>query len=432
MAERIVVVGVGYVGLPLLCTFAGAGFQSTGVDINKERVELINKGICPVIGDEPGLSDLLKERVEFGNLRATTDYDSCDEADGIFVCVDTPIDEKKKPILDSLKKAVSEIGMHIKEGAMVSIESTIPPGTMYDVVIPLLENSSGLEAGKDFSVVHCPERVMPGRLLLNLTSYDRVLGGLDEKSIELGVHFYSSFMKGQLHPTDLLSAEITKTIENTYRDVQIAFANEVALACEKLGADAFEIRRLVNTCPFRDMHIPGAGVGGYCLPKDPWLFASSVPNLRLKLIPTAREINESMPRHMVQLIREGIKESGKRMRASKITILGLAFLRDSDDTRNSPAFSIIDALSESAELVVHDPLVERKYKVPLTKDLKEALKDSDCAVLVTDHSVYREMDLDFMRSLMRTPFIVDGRNVFNAAKAREKGFIYKGVGKGSV
>ncbi len=425
----IAVVGVGYVGLPVSCALADAGFDVIGVDIARERNDKINHGICPILGDEPGLPEMLARVVREGRFHATDDHSEMRNADAIFVCVDTPIDQEKRPDLKVLKQACKSIGGNLRSRALVSIESTLPPLTMTKVVIPILEEESGLRAGKDIMLVHCPERVMPGRLLHDLRSYDRVIGGIDEASIEKGLYYYSKIVDGKLHATDLLSAEITKTIENAYRDVQIAFANEVALACEELGADAYEVRKLVNTCPFRDMHIPGAGVGGHCLPKDPWLFASSLKN-EPQLIMKAREINGSMPFHMVELVKRALNEADIDITEASITILGLAFLRDSDDTRNSPSLVIIDSLENVRELRVHDPFVEKGFKVPLLRDLNDALTGSDCAVLVTDHTVYKDLDLDMVRKVMRHPIIVDGRNVLAASDAERKGFKYYGLGKG--
>lgn len=430
--KTVVVVGAGYVGLPVACSFAGAGLKTFALEIIPERVRIINEGRSPIVGDEPGLEELLSRTVKEGMLTATTDSSVISNADFAVVCVDTPVDmDTKKPRMDILQGAVRSIGQNIKPGALVSIESTLPPLTMKNMVIPIIENESGLTAGKDFFVTHCPERVMPGRLLSNLANYDRVLGGLDERSIEMGVELYSRIVHAKLHPTDLLSAEMAKTLENAYRDVQIAFANEVALACEELGADAFEVRKLVNTCPFRDMHIPGAGVGGHCLPKDSWLFASSLKTTKPRIMTTAREVNEYMPVRMVELVKKGLEEAGVELASAKVAIMGLAFLRDSDDTRNSPSLTIIDRLiGQVKELIVHDPMVQKAYKAPMVRDIEEALANADSMVIVTDHSSYLDMDLESIKEMMRTPLIVDGRNVLNADAVRSMGFRYLGIGKG--
>jgi UDP-N-acetyl-D-mannosaminuronic acid dehydrogenase len=430
--EKVAVVGIGYVGLPLACVLAESGFRTTGIDVDKKRVDMINSGLSPIVGDEPGLPELLKKVITDGSLKASIRAEDAGGCDAIFVCVDTPIDPDKKPKLDILRSAVSTVGRSMKKGALISIESTLPPGTMMSVVVPILEKESGLRVGKDFLLCHCPERVMPGKLLNNMRKVERVLGGYDSESIKRGAYFYSRIVQAEIHPSDLLSAEISKTAENAYRDVQIAFANEMGLLCEKLGADAFEVRRLVNTCPFREMHIPGSGVGGHCLPKDSWLLLSGVPENEAKIIPDARAINESMPHHLAELAKNIMFKAKLDSARPRVAVLGLAFLRDSDDMRGSPAIAIIDDLMHDYELIVHDPLVGHPYKVDLTRDLDKALLGADCAIFVTDHTVYRNLDLEKVKRLMRTPAIVDGRNLFNRRDVERKGITYGGIGKGSI
>lgn len=423
------VVGLGYVGLPLACSFASAGFKTIGHDIDPVKIEKINHGVNPIEGDEPGLSQLLAEVRKNDMLKASLDPSLLSTADAIFVCVDSPIDEGKRPDLRFLRSAVETIAKNMRSGALLSIESTIPPGTMQNLVIPLLRETRGFEPGRDYLLVHCPERVMPGRLLRNIKEYDRILGAVDQSSSDAGTFYYSNIVDGKIHSTSLINAEITKTAENAYRDVQIAFANEVALQCEELGADAFEVRRLVNTCPFRDMHLPGSGVGGYCLPKDPWLLLSSTKNARKEVIPAARHVNEFMPWHMIELVWKGLREKKVEGRA-RIAVMGLSFLKDSDDTRNSPSLVIISGLMEDHDLIVHDPFVQRPYRVELVKNVDSALKGADCAVFVTDHSCYKELDLATVKKLMRTPILVDGRNIFEAQRCLEMGLTYIGLGKG--
>lgn len=429
----VAVVGVGYVGLPVACAFAGKGVRTIAIDIIPDRVRMINEGRCPILGDEPGLPELLSKVVKNGTLTATTDPLAIEEADAVIVCVDTPIDESTKaPRLDILLSAAGTVGDHIKNGALVSIESTLPPLTMKKQVIPMIESRKQMKAGTDFYIVHCPERVMPGRLLQNIHDYIRVLGGLDDRSLQKGLELYSTIVSAKIVTSDLTSAEITKTIENAYRDVQIAFANEVALACEELGVNAFEVRELVNTCPFRDMHIPGAGVGGHCLPKDSWLFASSLNDTKLKLIPMARVINESMPEHMISLTEKALKAVGLQLADSKIAILGLAFLRDSDDIRHSPSIPITKYFLEKAQVMVHDPFVQEMKGMPLTHDLEDAIRGADCVIIVTDHTQYKNLDLKAVGEKMRTRIIIDGRNVINASNPALEGMSYYGLGKGKA
>lgn len=423
--------GLGYVGIPLSAILADSGCDVVGVDVVAERALKINEGVLPLKGDEPELADMLEEAVRKGRLRASTDFSACGDRDAAFICVDTPIDDSHRPNNSRLVAAATGIGENMREGTLVVVESTVAPGTMLKVVAPALERASRSTLGKGFKLAHCPERVMPGRLLHNLRTYDRVLGGYDRQSIARATSIYSRFMKGKLHPTDLTTAEIVKTAENTYRDVQIAFANEVALICEQLGADAFEVRRLVNTCPFRDMHLPGAGVGGHCLPKDPWLLVHGGKGAKPMLIPTARDVNDSMPAHVVRLAGAMLEKAKIDKKKANVAVMGASFLQDSGDIRNSPSLPVIHAFSKCARLAVHDPFVVQLDGVEATKDLSDALADADLAIFMVAHKQYARLTPAKIKKLMRTPMVVDGRDIFQADKMRRAGVQYAGVGKGS-
>ncbi|MEM4265382.1 MAG: nucleotide sugar dehydrogenase, partial [Thermoplasmata archaeon] len=327
MTEKAAVVGLGYVGIPLACCLAQSGARVVGIDVDDSRLDAISRGKNPLKGEEPGLSELLAEVVGKKMLTVSREYSDIGDADAVFVCVDTPIDKKKEPVYDNLLSAVKRVGEHMKRGALISIESTIAPATMKTKILKILEKESGLKAGSGFYLAHCPERVMPGKLLYNIINLDRIIGGFDEKSADVAERWYARFVKGKLYKTDMTTAEVVKTVENAYRDVQIAFANEVGLICETLGLDAFEVRRLVNTSPFRDMHLPGAGVGGHCLPKDPWLLVYGGRKSHPSLMPTAWAINDRMPVHVVELVSEAFREAKLKMGKDKVvTVLGYSFL----------------------------------------------------------------------------------------------------------
>jgi len=422
---------MGYVGIPLSCLLAQAGSDIVGIDISPERVRLLNAGKYPLKGDEPNLPELLAEQVGKKALRASTDFSECKGAKAVFICVDTPIDEKKEPRFDHLMDAVNSVGENISAGILVVVESTIAPGTMRGMILPALEKKSGLKAGKDLFLAHCPERVMSGKLLNNLKNVDRVLGGFDKRSTEMAIKWYTPIIKAKLHTTDMTSAEVAKTAENAYRDVQIAFANEVGLICEKLGLDAFEVRRLVNTCPYREMHLPGAGVGGHCLPKDPWLLAYGGREADPKVIPAARKVNDSMPSHTAELALEAMREAGvKKGKGTCVAVFGLAFLDNSGDTRNSPASAVIGQLKGKYRVIGHDPYVEEFEGAEIIKDLDAALKMADCAIFLTRHKEYTMLTLERIAGLMRHKVVVDGRNSFDKRRAKELGITYRGIGKG--
>ena len=427
--EKIAVVGLGYVGIPLAASLADKGFDVVGVDVLEDRAAQINAGKLPLKGEEPGLARLLAKAVKKSKLRATAANEALRDRTAIFVCVDTPIDADKRPDNAKLEAAVTGIGRNLRKGALVVVESTLAPGTMLGLVARTLERESGQKLGPGFRLAHCPERVMPGRLLFNLRNYDRVLGGYDRKSILRATAIYSKIMKGKLHPTDLTTAEIVKTAENAYRDVQIAFANEVGLISEKLGADAFEVRRLVNTCPFRDMHVPGAGVGGHCLPKDPWLLVHGGRDANPRLMPAARAVNDSMPFHMLDLASEALAEKGRRFEDAVVAVMGASFLQDTGDPRNSPSVPVIESLKCAKELRVHDPYLADIAGTRTTGDLKKALAGADLAIFMVAHKGYDEITPAMLKRLMRTPVVVDGRNIFSSEGMRKAGIVYRGVGK---
>lgn len=424
---RIAVIGLGYVGLPVAALFAEKGYNVMGVEIREDRVKMINSGKSPIEGDEPGLDDLLSRVVGGKKLTATNNYHDLIDRDVILIDVETPVDENHIPRYSALTSACQSLAGVIKKGAMVVIESTIAPGTMQKTILPIFEKN-GLVLNQDYYLGNCPERVMPGKLLTNLRSMSRVCGGSSADTSSAMVTLYRCIVEADLDSTDWATAELVKTVENSYRDVQIAFANEVALICEKTGADVYRVRELVNKSPFRQMHLPGAGVGGHCIPKDPWLLASSVKDtdIPLKLIPSARAVNDGMPIHMVGLVRAALEKHGKTMHRSRVLVLGYAYLENSDDTRNSPSAALVGGLDAlGCEVVIHDPFVE-EYK----GDVFEKAGGCDAIVLMVRHNDYLSLNLKKLADNMRTAILVDGRRAFEPAIARSMGFDYSGVGLG--
>jgi UDP-N-acetyl-D-mannosaminuronic acid dehydrogenase len=420
----LTVIGLGYVGLPVACRFAEAGFRVWGLDRDRAKVAQVAAGVCPIKGAEPGLADLVARVIAEGQLSATTDYAVCQEAQAVLIAVETPLDESRRPRYTALEAALRGIGPNLAPGALVIVESTIAPGTMSDFVRPLLEETSHLRAERDFWLVHCPERVMPGKLLANLENCARVVGGVPPEAAQAAVALYRHVVQADLDPTDCLTAELVKTTENAYRDVQIAFANEVALLCESVGADAFELRRLVNKSPYRDMHVPGAGVGGHCIPKDPWLLvAGAGPGFEPRLIPAARAVNDGMPVHVAELVEDALQDVGIPLQGAKIGVLGYAYRENSDDGRNSPTAPLVDRLRQTgAEVSIHDPFVEE-----YVGDWREVVAGCDAVVVMVAHSAYRELDPAELHRLLRNPVLVDGRNIF--VQGQLEGFVYRGVGK---
>jgi UDP-N-acetyl-D-mannosaminuronic acid dehydrogenase len=451
--KKLVVIGMGYVGIPAAALFADSpGFEVTGIQRRSPRsgwkIDLLNSGKSPFPESEPGIAELIRRvAVEKGTFRVEDDYDAIRDADFILIDVQTPVEEgDHAPRYESLREVATEVGRTMKSGVLVCIESTVAPGTTRGLVKPLLEQSSGRTVGEGFSLCFSYERVMVGRLLHNIRSYPRIVGGHTPPCAERGATLYRSIVAAPVVPTDCLTAEVAKTVENAYRDVNIAFANEVALACESLGVDAYEVRDLVNNLPndpsnqsanpVRNMHLPGAGVGGHCLPKDSWLLKYGVDTygkmpVAMKVILGSRAVNDAMPAHLCDLAVEGLKEEGVDLPNAKVVVLGYAFLENSDDTRNTPARPLIAHLRSHGirHIVVHDPFVRTEEFPELETDVDRALSGADCACLVTRHGAYDRLEPDRLRKEMRHGVLVDGRNALGRFRG-ERGFRVKTVGKG--
>jgi UDP-N-acetyl-D-mannosaminuronic acid dehydrogenase len=449
MSQKIVVIGMGYVGIPAAALFADVKeFSVIGIQRRSKRsgwkIDYLNQGKNPISGDEPGLSELIKRVVKKGKFRVTDNYNECKDADVILFDVQTPTDEENKPRYESLKEVSHTVGKIMPKNVLIVIESTVAPGTTENIVKPILEKESEMKAGKDFSLAFSYERVMVGRLIHNITKYPRIIGGIDKKSIKKAMELYKKIVQAPLHQTDILTAEISKVVENTYRDVNIAFANEVALMCESLGVDVYKVRELVNNLPndpsnpaanpVRNMHFPGSGVGGHCLPKDPWLLKYGVDTygkfkIKPNLIIKSRHLNQYMPEHTVNLLENGLKQAKIELKGAKIAILGIAFLENSDDTRNTPTKTFYEILKKKgANPVLHDPYI-KDFDYKFTSDLDEVIKNSDALVILTKHKEYLNLNLRDIKNKMKKHVIIDGRNTFNKEECEKAGFIYLGIGK---
>lgn len=416
--KRICVFGLGYIGLPTACLLATHGYQVTGVDVKKEVVGKVNQGRVPF--EEPGLERLLQKALEPKSLIAKREPEV---ADVFLIAVPTPLDkEARMADLSYVKEAANSIVKYLKQGDMVILESTVPPGTSERLLLPMLE-SSGFEGSKDFHLVHCPERAIPGNTIYEMVHDDRIIGGIDRESAELAKELYSSFVKGDFYLTDLATAEIIKLIENTYRDINIALANEFARIAEEGGVNIWGAIELANKHPRVNILKPGPGVGGHCLAIDPWFLAAN--SSRSRIISLAREINDSMPRHVLTLVKELLKG----VKSATITVLGVAYKGDVDDIRETPALKFIKlAEDERYKVKVYDPRV-KSFEYPL-HSLEEAAQGSDCLILITDHSSFKQIDPVKLSLLMRNRNLVDTRNILEHEKWRNAGFEVRVLGVG--
>ena len=427
---KICVVGIGYVGLPTAALFSEQGFNVVGLDLNEDIVLKVNNGGSHI--KEPGLDSLIENNISAGRLSATSKIsEALDDSDVVIISVQTPIDNEKRPDLRYLVNAVEQLGRLLRREMLVAICSTVPPGTTVNLIKPLLEELSGLKCESDFYLAYVPERIAPGKALKELVENTRLVGGIGEKSTKFAAELFRTICR-DIKETSCTNAELSKLIENTYRDVNIAFANQVALICEHYGADAKEVIALANTHPRVNVLSPGPGAGGPCLTKDPYLLVHGLDPELQRLIFLARQINEYMPIHLVKMVDTALRSIGRRLGDSKITVLGTAYKPNVDDPRESPSKVIIETLiKQGAKVVAYDPYCKEYFGAEKTSDLFEAAKGSDCLIITTDHSEFKSIDLGQLGRLMLNRLIVDAKRIFDPAEAERKGFRYFAIGLGN-
>jgi UDP-N-acetyl-D-mannosaminuronic acid dehydrogenase len=419
------VVGLGYVGLTIAAALADAGFRVVGVDINVERVATINAGRSPIEGIEPELPALLERVTRTKQLVAVTEHHVLCEADVVLIDVETPIESDHRPRFEALRSACHAVGRVLRDGALVIVESTVSPGTTARIVAPLLEQASGKKLDDGFFLGHCPQRVMPGKLLENLRKLPRVCGGATPATARVMGALYGSVVRARLDETDLVTAELVKTAENTYRDVKIAFANQLGLICESVGADFHRVRELVAGAGAHDMLVAGAGVGGHCIPKDPWLLVHGIEGLEPGLVAAARAVNDRMPLHVAHLVEEALGEAGYALGGSRVVILGHAYLENTGETRNSPSAALLEHLrARGANVAIHDPWVPEH-----AGDVWERVHGAHAAVLMVAHEEYRGLDLVRLAGELAAPVLVDGRHLVDTEAAVRAGFVFRGLGR---
>lgn len=413
MLKKICVVGIGYIGLPTAAMFAKNGYSVVGVDINEKVVNELNRG--NILIEEPNLGELVKNMVDIKNLSASTT--PCN-SDVFIISVPTPINEGKKADMKHVISACKSILPYIRKGNIVILESTSPIGTTGGIIKPILE-STNFEVGKDIYLGYCPERVIPGNMLKELTSNDRIIGGINEISANKIKDIYSAFVEGNMYLTDTKTAEMCKLMENTYRDVNIALANELAMICNEIGINVWDVIRYCNKHPRVNIHSPGPGVGGHCLAVDPWFIVEKIPD-KAKLIKLSREINDYMPEYIFKKIEEILF---KNRTPRVVTVFGITYKANIDDTRESPIIKLIEILNKNGyDVRAYDPNIgEYKY---LYEDLSKACKDSDLIIIGVDHDIFKNIDFSNISLIMNNAVILDSKNFLNEKILVEKGFKY--------
>ncbi len=408
---KVGIFGLGYVGTSLAAALLKHGFDVYGYDINKEVSENIKRG--KFLYREREVEEIIKERriTVLDNPKRLIE-----NSDIIIIAVQTPI-IKNVPDISNVLTICEEISKSQLKDKLIIIESTLPLGTMRNKVLKTLE-TSGYSLG-DFYLAYVPERILPGNVMYEIENNPRVIGVADKKSGEITKEFYSTFVKSKIYITSFEIAELTKLVENAYRYINIAFSNEIALLCERYNIDVYEVIKLANTHPRVNMLYPGPGVGGGCLPKDTRFLLHAFKNagINSKIINSAIEVNEYMPKHVVKIIYKFVPKG-------RLAILGLAYKGNVSDIRNSPSLEVINMIRDKYEIRVHDPYVSlnRYNGIKIYKDVYDALRGSDAIVILTDHDLYKRLDLNEVSKIVRKKIIIDVRNVIDKNVAEALGF----------
>jgi UDP-N-acetyl-D-mannosaminuronic acid dehydrogenase len=428
--KKICILGLGYIGLPTASTFAAHGVKVLGVDVNPHIVETLRRGEIHI--HEPGLRDTVQAALTSGNFSVSTQPE---EADAFIIAVPTPFHQNKfgdyngqqfkLADMGAVQSATEAIVPFLRKGNLVVLESTSPPRTTMELVAPILARS-GLEAGRDFYLAYSPERVLPGQILRELIENARVIGGITPESAKAGADLYSIFVKGEIIQTDATTAEMVKLMENTYRDVNIAIANEFARLADKFGVDVWEAISLANRHPRVKILSPGPGVGGHCISVDPWFFVESAPELT-PLIYTSRKVNDAQPHYVVGLAKRALGS----LKAKRIAALGLAYKPDVDDLRESPAVEVVHLLQDGgAQVKAWEPFKPdaNLEGIHMASSLNDALKDSDAILLLVRHTEFINLKPADIASKTKARAIIDTVNGWNVKEWQSAGFTVSRLG----
>lgn len=412
---RVAVLGLGYVGLPLATVFAEAGFSVVGIDPDQGKVAAVNRGESYI--QDVG-ADQVARLVSAGKLSATADFSALAAADAVSICVPTPLRKTGDPDLSFILAATDELEKYVHADMVVVLESTTYPGTTREILLPQLSRAADLTVGKNFFLAFSPERVDPGREDWTTINTPKVIGGLTPACSQVASFWYSQALESVVPVSSAEVAEMAKLLENTFRMINVGLVNEMAIMCDRLGIDVWEVIDAAATKPFGFMKFtPGPGLGGHCIPIDPLYLSWKLRalNYTAKFIDLASEINTGMPRYVVGKVQDALNEFGKPLKGSQVLVLGAAYKPDIDDLRESPALDVIGLLRQKGSVVTyHDPYIPHVYHedwdLDCVEDLEESLRTADCVVIITDHKVY-----DYARILEAASLVVDSRNALGAA-----------------
>ncbi len=418
----VCVIGLGYVGLPLAVRSTEVGYLTYGFDSDAKKVALINKGKSPI------KEEFLEKNLPKFPVVASLDEKVIAKADIVLICVPTPVDKNYYPDLSPVIGATKAVTRNLKKGALVVLESTVNPGVSEEIIAPIFEEA-GFKVGRDVFIAHCPERIDPGNKKWNVTNLPRVVGSFDKKGLAMAMEYYKNITTGEVRPMkSIRSAEAVKIVENSFRDINIAFVNELAKSFDKLGIDIKDVIEGASTKFSFMPHFPSCGVGGHCIPVDPYYLIerAKASGFDHKFLRVAREINNSMPEYTVNLLQTALNEIKKSMKGTTVGVLGIAYKANIDDVRESPAIKIIDLVKKKqAKVLTYDPFVPEKST---EKSLAAILKKSEAIILATAHTQFKEIDPSvFKKNGIKV--IIDGMNCLDKKAIEKLGIIYKGIGR---
>lgn len=416
MIKKVSIIGMGYVGFPLACAIAKNDYDVVGIDLDESKINKIINKISP-IGDKQAEEDVKKV-----NILASTNISSIENSDILIIAVPTPVKEDKMPDLSIVRAATKSILPFLKQGQIIVLESTVNPGVCDEEVLPILE-STGFKGGVDFDLIHCPERINPGDEKWNVYNIPRNIGGTSIEGTKRAADFYRSFINAEINEmTSLKVAEATKIIENTFRDINIAYVNELAKAFDVMGLDIVEVIESAANKPFAFMaHFPGCGVGGHCIPVDPYYLIekSKISGFDPEFLKMARDVNNSMPKFTIDKLILGLNELGLSVKGTKIGLLGLSYKANVADLRESPALIIQKELEKlGADLMICEPYLKN------SEELENILENCEALILATNHREFIEV-----RNWNNIKLIVDGRNCLDKEEIKSKGILYRGIGR---